>query len=191
MIHAVPNRRGNAITTSALIQGATYVQSGWQGDLLTQCSPSPAIPYPCFDLSSARYGTLNTTTGAFTSPQVPDVAGLKSLASFVVQVPVAHNPNGTEPITGTVYSHVCTGTNGCGLAVGSAPTSTAQLVIQGPAFAPTTQQVWTRAKLNSGLYRPKPLKAWIARRRRSRATTGPGHTAPTAGRARQIPTGSV
>jgi len=58
------------------------------------------------------------------------------LASFVVQVPVATNPNKTDPITGQVYSHVCTGTNGCGLAVGSAPTSTAQLVIQGPAFAP-------------------------------------------------------
>jgi hypothetical protein len=34
MIHAVPNRGGNAINTSALIQGATYVQSGWQGDLV-------------------------------------------------------------------------------------------------------------------------------------------------------------
>jgi hypothetical protein len=150
MIHAVPNRGGNAINTSALIQGATYVQSGWQGDLLAQCSPSPAIPYPCFDLNSGPYGSLNTTTGVFTPPQVSDVAGvsgLKSLASFVVQVPVATNPNGkerdrgkedirTDPITGQVYSHVCTGTNGCGLAVGSAPTSTAQLVIQGPAFAP-------------------------------------------------------
>ena len=150
MIHAVPNRGGNAINTSALIQGATYVQSGWQGDLLAQCSPSPAIPYPCFHLNSGPYGSLNTTTGVFTPPQVSDVAGvsgLKSLASFVVQVPVATNPNGkerdrgkedirTDPITGQVYSHVCTGTNGCGLAVGSAPTSTAQLVIQGPAFAP-------------------------------------------------------
>jgi hypothetical protein len=140
MIHAVPNRGNNAFNTNALIQGATYVQSGWQGDLLAQCSPHPAIPYPCFDLSSKNpYGTLNTTTGVFTPPQVPDVAGaggLKSLASFVVQVPVATNPNGKDPITGQVYSHVCTGTNGCGLAVGSAPTSTAQLVIQGPAFAP-------------------------------------------------------
>jgi Alpha/beta hydrolase domain len=138
MIHAVPNRGNNAITTSALIQGATYVQSGWQGDLLAQCSPSPAIPYPCFDLSSGPYGSLNTTTGVFTPPQVSDVAGasgLKSLASFVVQVPVATNPNGKDPITGQVYSHVCTGTNGCGLAVGTT-TSTAQLVIQGPAFAP-------------------------------------------------------
>ena len=138
MIQEVPNRGGNAINTSALIKGATYVQSGWQGDLLAQCSPSPAIPYPCFDLNSGPYGSLNTTTGVFTPPQVSDVAGasgLKSLASFVVQVPVATNFNG-GPIIGQVYSHVCTGTNGCGLAVGSAPTSTAQLAIQGPAFAP-------------------------------------------------------
>jgi hypothetical protein len=138
MIHAVPNRGGNAFNTNALVQGATYVQSGWQGDLLAQCSPNPAIPYPCFDLSSGRYGSLDTTTGAFTPPQVPDVAGaggLKSLANWVVQAPVAVNPNGKAPITGQVYSHVCTGTNGCGLPVG-ASTSTAQLVIQGPAFAP-------------------------------------------------------
>ena len=66
MIHAVPNRGGNAIP-GALIQGATYVQSGWQGDLLAQCSPSPAIPYPCFDLNSGPYGSLNTTTGVFNS----------------------------------------------------------------------------------------------------------------------------
>ncbi len=154
MVHAVPNRGGNAFNTNALLQGVTYVQSGWQGDLLAQCSPSPAIPYPCFDLNSGAYGSLNTSTGAFTPPQVPDVAGaggLKSLANYVVQVPVAENKNGKQPITGNVYGHVCTGTNGCGLAVGSAPTSTAQLVIQGPAFSPyqpasmdTTQaQFWT------------------------------------------------
>jgi len=150
MIHEVPNRGNNAIPTTALIQGATYVQSGWQGDLLAQCSPSPAIPYPCFDLSTSAYGTLNSSTGAFTPPAVSDVKGPKTLASWVVQVPVATNGNG-QTITGQVYSHVCTGTNGCGLAVGSAPTSTAQLVIQGPAFAPyhpasldTTQaQFWT------------------------------------------------
>ncbi|HUI97383.1 MAG TPA: hypothetical protein VLX44_16625, partial [Xanthobacteraceae bacterium] len=140
MIHEVPNRGNNAINTAALIQGATYVQSGWQGDLLAQCSPSPAIPYPCFDLSTGPYGSLNTTTGAFTPPKVSDVTGPKSLASFVVQVPVATHdgraPNGNNIITGQVYSHVCTGTNGCGLAVGSAPTSTAQLEIQGPAFSP-------------------------------------------------------
>ncbi len=82
MIHAVPNRGGNAINTSALIQGATYVQSGWQGDLLAQCSPSPAIPYPCFDLNSGPYGSLNTTTGVFTPPQVSDVAGVGGPQEF-------------------------------------------------------------------------------------------------------------
>jgi len=140
MIHEVPNRGNNAIPFTALIDGATYVQSGWQGDLLAQCSPPLAIPYPCFDLSSGPYGTLNTTTGALTGAKVPDVIGLKTLASYVVQVPVATLDSGAPSpkniITGKVYSHVCTGTNGCGLAVGSAPTSTAQLVIQGPAFAP-------------------------------------------------------
>jgi hypothetical protein len=139
MVHSVPNRGGNSINTGAMLEGVTYVQSGWQGDLLTQCSPSPAISYPCFDLNSGPYGSLNATTGAFTPPQVPDVAGtggLTRLANYVVQVPVAHNRNGSA-ITGKVYSHVCTGTNGCGLAVGSAPTSTAQLVIQGAGrFSP-------------------------------------------------------
>ena len=134
MIHEVPNRGNNAIPTTALIQGATYVQTGWQGDLLAQCSPSPAIPYPCFDLNSGPYGTLNPTTGVFTPPTVSDVIGPKSLASYVVQVPVA--TDGNNPITGQVYGRVCTGTNGCGLPVGSAATSTAQLVIQGPAFVP-------------------------------------------------------
>jgi hypothetical protein len=143
MVHGVPNRGGNAFNTNAMIQGATYVQSGWQGDLLAQCSPSAAIPYPCFDLSSGPYGSLDPTTGLLAAPKVPDVAaagGLKSLANWVVQVPVATSdgkePDGRNTITGRVYGHVCTGTNGCGLAVGSAPTSTAQLVIQGPAFSP-------------------------------------------------------
>src|SRR5215831_10888181 len=75
MIHEVPNRGNNAINTGALIQGATYVQSGWQGDLLAQCSPSQAISYPCFHLSSGPYGTLNTTTGALTGQIVPMLSG--------------------------------------------------------------------------------------------------------------------
>ena len=160
VVHSVPNRGGNSITTTNLIQGVTYVQSGWQGDLLSQCSPAAAIAYPCFDLSTGPYGTLNTTTGAFTAPQVSDVKGPKTLAAYVVQVPVATNdgqpPNGTNTITGQVYSHVCTGTNGCGLAVGSTPTSTAQMAIQGPAFPPyhpastdTSQaQFWTVTSQN-------------------------------------------
>jgi hypothetical protein len=175
MIHEVPNRGNNAINTAALIQGATYVQSGWQGDLLAQCSPSPAIPYPCFNLNSGPYGTLDTATGVFTPPKVSDVTGPKSLASYVVQVPVATHgnaPKGGNTITGLVYGHVCTGTNGCGLAVGSAPTSTAQLEIQGPAFAPyqpatmdTNQaQFWTVSSqtftgVDSGKT-PIPGSAW-------------------------------
>jgi hypothetical protein len=75
LIHEVPNRGNNAIPATALVQGATYVQSGWQGDLLAQCSPSLAIPYPCFDLNSGPYGSLNSTTGALVPPNVPDVAG--------------------------------------------------------------------------------------------------------------------
>jgi len=136
MIHSVPNRGGNAINTATMLQGVTYVQSGWQGDLLSLCSPAVAIAYPCFDLNAGPYGTLNVSTGAFTAPSVPDVAGaggLRTLANYVVQVPVA--TNGGQPITGPVYGHVCTGTNGCGLPVGSS-TSTAQLVIQSPAFSP-------------------------------------------------------
>ena len=86
MIHSVPNRGGNSIGTTTMLQGVTYVQSGWQGDLLAQCSPSTAIPYPCFDLNSGPYGTLNTTTGVLTAPSVADAAGaggLKTLAGFV------------------------------------------------------------------------------------------------------------
>ena len=45
MIHEVPNRGGNAIGTGALIQGATYVQSGWQGDLVSQCATVSPVPF--------------------------------------------------------------------------------------------------------------------------------------------------
>ena len=43
MIYEVPNRGGNAIDTGALIQGATYVQSGWQGDLLHNARRAGAL----------------------------------------------------------------------------------------------------------------------------------------------------
>jgi hypothetical protein len=148
MIHEVPNRGGNAVNTNALIQGATYVQSGWQGDLLSQCSTAPVPSYPCVNLDNGPYISASTASYPFFAPPT-------GLADFVVQVPVATadgNPlNGTNTITGQVYGHVCTGTNGCGLPVGGAPTSTAHLQIQGPAFVPyqpasmdTEQaQLWT------------------------------------------------
>jgi hypothetical protein len=146
MIHEVPNRGGNAINTNALIAGATYVQSGWQPDLLAQCSTAPVPPYPCVSLSSP-YGTASATYPFFTPPT--------GLVDFVVQVPVAttdgNAPNGTNTITGQVYGHVCTGPAGCPLAAGSPPTSTSHMAIQGPAFVPyqpvstdTNQaQLWT------------------------------------------------
>lgn len=148
MIHAVSNRGGAAIFTSgvlpagnaALIAGATYVASGWQGDLLAQCTPvTPVnVPYPaCFDLNSGPYGSISATasgTVTITPPKVSNVNGVANLSDFVVQVPVATTdrspPNGKNTITGSVYSHVCTGNFGCGLAVGSAPTPTSKMQIQ-------------------------------------------------------------
>jgi hypothetical protein len=161
MIHEVPNRGGNAINTNALIAGATYVQSGWQPDLLAQCSTAPVPPYPCVSLSSS-YGTPSGTYPFFTAPT--------GFAAFVVQVPVAttdgNPPNGTNTITGKVYGHVCTGPAGCPLAAGSAPTSTSHMAIQGPAFVPyqpvgpdTFQaQLWsTPSQTFTGVTGPKTL----------------------------------
>jgi hypothetical protein len=135
LIYEVSNRGGNAIPTKALIQGATYVQSGWQGDLLAECSLLVPAPYPCINLNAGPYGSLNTTTGVFTPPAVPVIPGTTPLTSYVIQVPVATSdgrpPNGTNTITGPVYSHVSPGTSG----------STAQLIIgnspdAGSAFTP-------------------------------------------------------
>ena len=81
LIHEVPNRGGNAVNTNALIQGATYVQSGWQGDLLSQCSTAPVPSYPCVSLDSGPYGSPSGSYPFFTGPT--------GLAAFVVQVPVA------------------------------------------------------------------------------------------------------
>src|SRR5262249_43554310 len=123
LINEVSNRGGSAISTTALIQGATYVQSGWQGDLLAECSLLVPAPYPCIDLNSGQYGILDTTTGVFTAPTVSVIAGTTQLTRYVIQVPVATTdgkaPNGTNTITGPVYSHVLPRTGG----------STAQLII--------------------------------------------------------------
>src|ERR1700733_13999348 len=162
LIHEVPNRGGNAVNTNALIQGATYVQSGWQGDLLSQCSTAPVPSYPCVSLDAGPYGSPSGSYPFFTAPT--------GLAAFVVQVPVAtvdgNPPNGTNTITGKVYGHVCTGPAGCPLAAGSAPTSTSHMAIQGPAFVPyqpvstdTNQaQLWSVATQTfNGTTGPKTL----------------------------------
>ena len=125
LIYSVVNR-GNSLETFGQafpVQGATYVQSGWQGDLLSECSLAVAAPYPCVNLSTGPYGTLNTTTGVFAPPTVAVITGTTNLTSYVIQVPVATTdgkaPNGTNTITGPVYSHISPGTSG----------STAQLII--------------------------------------------------------------
>ena len=83
MIYEVPNRGGSAISTTSLLPGVTYVESGWQGDLLTQCTPAPVPLYPCTNLSSGPYGTPRTQNGTInTQPNGPQTA-------FVIQVPVA------------------------------------------------------------------------------------------------------
>jgi hypothetical protein len=131
LIYEASNRGGNAITTTALIAGATYVQSGWQGDLLAQCSgvsSLPASPYPCVSLSSP-YGTgFGTGTYPFFTPPL----GLKD---FVIQVPVAtfdrNPPSGRNIITGPVYSHI-----EAPLAGSPASSTTQQLIVYSTAFTP-------------------------------------------------------
>ena len=76
MIHEVPNRGGNAITTSALIAGATYVQSGWQPDLLAQCSTAPVPAYPCVSLAS-QYGTPSGTIRSSRRPRASPLSSFR------------------------------------------------------------------------------------------------------------------
>jgi hypothetical protein len=122
MIYEVPNRGGSAISSNSLLPGVTYIESGWQGDLLTQCTTAPVPLYPCTNLNSGPYGTPRIGT---TNPAGPQGA-------FVIQVPVATtdgkplNPNGSNTITGQVYGHIKINTTG----------STGQLVIFGSAWEP-------------------------------------------------------
>jgi hypothetical protein len=117
MINEVSNRGGNAISTSSLIAGATYVENGWQGDLLSECSLVTPAPYPCFDLSTGEYGTMSAT-GVITAPAATGatVAGTTKLTAMVIQVPIATTdgtaPNANNTITGVVYSHVLPGVSG-------------------------------------------------------------------------------
>ena len=130
LIYEVTNRGGDAISTGSMIAGATYVESGWQGDLLSECSLVTPAPYPCFDLSSGEYGTINTTTGAITAPAAqpgPTFANTTKLTAMVIQVPIATQdgtaPNGTNNISGIVYSHVLPGvsSNTSQLIIGNTP----------------------------------------------------------------------
>ena len=160
LIYGVSNRGGNAISTSTLIKGATYVQSGWQGDLLAECSLQTPMPYPCIDLSKGPYGTLNTTTGAFTAPKVPGIiAGTTNLTSYVIQVPVATSDgkplksNGSNAITGPVYSHVAPKTGGptAQLIISNSPSVGGVFTPYQPASLDTTKAtLWSEASQTLG-----------------------------------------
>ncbi len=97
MLYQVSNRGGQGLPNAGTIEpGATYVWTGWQGDLLAR---NCITDYPCNDLYAGPY----------------QPAGGNPV--HVLQVPVAHNPDGSQ-ITGPVYGSVLN-TSG----------STAQLVI--------------------------------------------------------------
>ena len=173
LIYEVSNRGGNAIpvptatSLGTLIQGATYVQSGWQGDLLAECSLLTPAPYPCVDLSG-QYGTLSATTAViggvttsvttFTPPTVPgEVPNTTKLTSYVIQVPVATTdgkaPNGSNTITGPVYSHVAPKTSGptAQLIISNAPGVGGVFTPYQPASMDTTKAtLWSEASQTLG-----------------------------------------
>jgi hypothetical protein len=84
MFNEVANRGGNPIptTAAAVVPGAIYLASGWQGDLLAHC----ATDYPCTPLDVPFTG-----------------------ATQVIQVPVAKNKDGST-VTGPVYGHIANAT---------------------------------------------------------------------------------
>ena len=85
MLYQVSNRGGQGLPNASSIEpGATYVWTGWQGDLLARNCISD---YPCNDLYAGPY----QPTGG--NPV------------HVLQVPVAHDPSGST-ITGPVYGSV-------------------------------------------------------------------------------------
>lgn len=85
MLYQVSNRGGQSLPNPGTIEpGATYVWTGWQGDLLAR---NCITDYPCNDLYAGAY----KPTGG--SPV------------HVLQVPVAHDHQGST-ITGPVYGSV-------------------------------------------------------------------------------------
>ena len=135
MFYEVANRGSSAIPgASSIVPGAVYLQSGWQGDLLAHCSTA----YPCTPLTAPYTGT-----------------------NQVIQVPVAHNPDGST-ITGPVYGHIA-----------NASGNTAQLVIYTQPVpyqpvsldtSPTITPFWSLRKQSitgvDGPKTPVPFNAW-------------------------------
>jgi hypothetical protein len=193
MIHSVPNRGGNAINTAYDAARGDLRSERLAGRPLAQCSPAAAIPYPCFDLNSGPYGSLNTTTGAFHVRLRCRCRGCRRRQSFGGVRRSGARRLEWAPSLSPVRSmgHVCTGTNGCGLAVGSAPTSTAQLVIQGPRSRLTSRQASIRRWLSSGLYPRKRSPVWTGPKTAYRERRVGLGVLPQVGRARRIRTGSA
>jgi hypothetical protein len=177
LIYEVSNRGGNAISTNSLVQGATYVQSGWQGDLLAECSLSTPAPYPCVNLNSGPYGTLNTITGAFAPPKVPVIADTTQLTSYVIQVPVA-TTDGKRYRTGKTPSPVrCTRTSRQVRPAALRNSSSAIPPTLVARLRPTNRQAWTPVKPPSGAKHLRVLAVWTPTRRLFQAAPGLGHTA--------------
>lgn len=159
LIYGVSNRGGNAITTTALLQGATYVQSGWQGDLLAECSKLVPAPYPCIDLNTGPYGNLSAA-GVFTPPTASGlIPGTTSLTRYVIQVPVATKdgkplkPDGSNTITGPVYSHVAPKTSGptAQLIISNSPSVGGVFTPYQPATTDTSQAtLWSESSQTLG-----------------------------------------
>ena len=83
LVYEVSNRGGNAIPSGASITaGAIYLQSGWQGDIESNCTTA----YPCTPLTVPYTGSTQQ-----------------------IVVPIATNPDGSA-IIGKVYSHVASAT---------------------------------------------------------------------------------
>jgi hypothetical protein len=138
---------------NAMVQGATYVESGWQGDVLSLCSGAPnsqpVRPYPCVDISNPTPG-YGSGAGGYGTPTstFPYFAAPAGLQNYVIQVPVAttdsNATNGSNTITGSVYGQINKGTTG----------PTGQLIMYFTAYVPywpvtfdTTQaQFWSDAQ---------------------------------------------
>lgn len=89
MLYQVSNRGGQSLPNASTIEpGATYVWTGWQGDVMTK---NCITAYPCNNLYNGAYAPSG------------------SQPVHILQAPIAHNPDGST-ITGPVYGSVLNGT---------------------------------------------------------------------------------
>ena len=141
MVYNVVNR-GGRIDPGGSADGYVYLESGWQGDLLSNC----VTAYPCVSLA-APYGGTNE----------------------VIQVPVPHNADGSS-VTGPVLGRITNGSGAAArqLIVFSQPVpykpvsldpsqstlttytgETIDGVITGAATIPSTEWAWAATRMPS------------------------------------------